>query len=480
MIRQTCEIRRAVRTAVLPLGLLPALLGVPVAAEAQTPDSAAADRATQEGHGRGYWGVVPPPSDSSTGRFENHPVPLWEQSLLVPYRLVALPFKLLAWGLQTGVVGAAQTPAVRTTVRYLIEPRRYKLIPSFQVGGLEGTGGGLGLRVEPFLWPGSRFQARGSATVPGDRRLHFGAIGPLGSTMEVQMGAGFRRRHNARFSGLGPGAPERDLSVYENEELWAGAGVSWSPGGDLVLEADAFWSRVGAFPSDADDHPPLERTFFDLPPGFGRFSRGVSTGLALVHATADGIARPSSGGIRRLKAAYLTSTDEVTPDHWTYRGELQQFVGLLRSSQVLAIRAYASWLEPSGDGDLPFQRLMTNDEPDLLRGYQDFRWRDRGMAVLSVEYRWPLWVWAHAEGAGLDFYLLSDVGQVFGERSDLAIHRLTTSWGAGIRVLGANDFLGLVELARSDEQWVFRIRGEQIFQFGRGGMYYGRSRVPNR
>jgi outer membrane protein assembly factor BamA len=202
--------------------------------------------------------------------------------------------------------------------------------------------------------------------------------------------------------------------------------------------------------------------------------------VALIHQTVRETGRPSSGGIRQLQVAFLRSLDGEFSDYWAFRAEAQQFVHLANEHQVLALRGFATWIDPTGAGVVPFQRLMTNDAPDLLRGHQDFRFRDRGMAVLSAEYRWPLWVWSRAHGTGLDMYLLSDVGQVFRRRKDLAISSLSTSVGAGLRLVGDRDFVGLLEVGRSDEEWVVRLRGEQIFQFARGGLYYGQSRVPNR
>ena len=459
----------------LLLALL-ALLAPATEGLGQTPDTTTAD-----GHGQGSWGPIPPPSDSVTAVFRNRPLPLWERVLLVPYDAVGFPLKIVGAGLRGAGEWAASVDPIRRTARYLIfQPTRYKVIPGLQAGGLGGFGGGMTFIVDPFAWPGSRLRAQGSATFPGDRRLHAGIVGPVGDRAEVQAGAGFRRRHNARFFGLGPDAPEQAISVYENEEFWFGASLSGRVGAGFSVEGDVFWSRIGALPSEVEEPPALERRFRDLPAGFGRFSEGLSAGLALNHQTADGLARPTSGGTRRAKAAYFSSSDDLTPDFWTLRVELQQFFSLFLPHQVLALRGFVSWLEADDGAPIPFQRLMTNDDPDLLRGYQDFRWRDRGMAVLSVEYRWPLWVWAHTDGVGIDAYLLSDVGQVFGEGDDLALDNLTTSYGLGFRLTGRSDFLGLLELAWSDENFVVRIQGHQIFQFAKSGMFYGRSRVPNR
>jgi hemolysin activation/secretion protein len=184
--------------------------------------------------------------------------------------------------------------------------------------------------------------------------------------------------------------------------------------------------------------------------------------------------------VRRATVARTDGLDLDRGSFWTFRGDLEQFVPLWGSSRVLAFRGFVSWSEPVGGSSIPFQRLMVNDDPDLLRGYQDLRFRDRGMTALSAEYRWPVWADRTPRGAGVDAYLLGDVGQVFGSRNDLAVDQLTASYGGGLRFIGARGFVGRLEIAWSDEERKIRLRADQVFQFEKGGIYHGRNPVPTR
>ncbi len=180
----------------------------------------------------------------------------------------------------------------------------------------------------------------------------------------------------------------------------------------------------------------------------------------------------------RLRTTYFHGN--LDSEFLTYRADLQQFVELWYPNHVLALRALGSWISPINDSPVPFQRLMTNDDPDLMRGFNDFRWRDRGLVVFSAEYRWPLWVLEQPDAFGLDLYLLSDVGHVFSHPNRIDVDDLTYSYGFGIRLLSAKGFVMRVEYARSDEGGVWRLRGDQIFQFARGGLFHGRDPVPTR
>jgi hypothetical protein len=138
-----------------------------------------------------------------------------------------------------------------------------------------------------------------------------------------------------------------------------------------------------------------------------------------------------------------------------------------------------SWLEPVSDAPIPFQRLLHNNDPDLLRGFPDRRWRDRGLVLLTAEYRWPLWVYNRAEGTGIDAYVLMDIGQVFPELSAISTADFTTSVGGGIRLLSTGGFVLRLEYAHGAEGGLWRLQSSQVFQFTRG-LFHGRDAVPVR
>jgi hypothetical protein len=80
----------------------------------------------------------------------------------------------------------------------------------------------------------------------------------------------------------------------------------------------------------------------------------------------------------------------------------------------------------------------------------------------------------------LDFYLLGDLGQVFGETDQIAADRLQASGGFGLRLVGRRGFLTRAEVAFGDEGAVFRLRADQVFQFMKGGLFHGRDPIPSR
>ncbi len=57
---------------------------------------------------------------------------------------------------------------------------------------------------------------------------------------------------------------------------------------------------------------------------------------------------------------------------------------------------------------------------------------------------------------------------------------MTFSYGIGLRLESTTGFVSRIEWARSDEENVFLLRSDQIFQFLKRGILYGRDPVPAR
>lgn len=450
--------------------------------------------ASMEGLSR--WGMR---ADSSTVRFENPRRPLWERTLYLPYRVVGLPFELLGTATRVSVTFLDESRAI-ARIGQLLGPRTgpFGAVVNVRAGGLSGFGGGVTLLHDRFFGPDNHLKLQSQATDRGVRRVTLGARIEAGTLGGFELGAGHRLRPDARYFGLGPRSSRRDVSRFEQELNWTGltwrrplgsppplaASTAFGPpleGRGWRFDAGVLWSIVGARATRGRFGPALREVFADdLPVGYGGHSAGIAWSGALIHDDANNEGRPDRGGVRRLKVARFHGIEGVGADHWMFRGEAQQFVRLWAPQRNLALRAVASWIEPIDGGSVAFARLHTNDDPDLLRGYDDFRFRDRGLLIGSAEYRWPIWVERSAEEGGVDAYLLTDIGQVFGETREISRRNVTTSVGGGLRLVSRTGMIGRLEIAFGPDETVLRLRSDQIFQFTRGGLYHGREPVPTR
>lgn len=492
---RSCWERLASPSAGCRVVVLTAAVAAMTAAAALSPrtvlsQTAAAARAA-DGAGRSHWGLVPPPADSVRAVFAARSPAAWTYPLRVPYYAVVAPLGLAFDGVGAGVAALDESGVVAYLQR-LLGPRTgpFGLTLNFQAGGLDGFGGGVTAYHDAFFGERNRFKARVFGSVNETVKTHVGWLFPRGEDSRFELGAGYRLRPRAQYFGLGPRATERDAagdpqeSHYTQETTWAGATHMQGLGGGFGLETRGLFSASGARDARGDDDDAAIQVVHPddvARPGFGFRDRsdGVSLGATLVHDTVAEDGRPEGGGLRRLHVDYFTAVDRHDFSYWTMRAEAQQFLPLWFSRRSLALRGVLGWIEEES-GTLPFQRLYTNDDPDLFRGYRDFRWRDMGLAALTVEYRWPVWADGAATGPGVDAYLLADFGQVFGEFDELALDLMTASYGGGLRLLGGGGFVGRLEVAASDEETVFRLKADQVFFYDKRGLYHGRNPIPLR
>jgi hypothetical protein len=439
----------------------------------------AAPPAGGDGTGESYWGEIPALSDSIAATFTTPGLPWWEASLTWSYRVVTFPVKLTVDGVGEGVSALDRGRVVGWVVEHL-GPRDlpFGFRVNLTAGGIPGFGGGVTFYHNALFGPGNRFELRGSATAHGSDRVTLGMT--RGGTREIEIGGGYRVEPGARYFGIGPGTAETRESFFTLQQTWIGISSLRRFGHGLGLEGSVLYSEVGARGPGEEDHPSLPEAFATPPPGYGRTSDGFTLGVSLIHEDGPVNGRPDRGGYRRVKISRFEGVGGENAAFWTYRAEAQQFLPLWFDKRALALRGFASWIDPRGKVPVPFQRLMTNDDPDLLRGYRDFRWRDRGMAVLSVEYRWPVWAVGNGDGVGVDAYLFTDLGQVFGRANDLSLDHLTRSYGAGLRLGTTRDFLARFEVGWSEEETTVRFRADQVFQFSKGDLFHGRNPVPDR
>lgn len=429
-----------------------------------------------------YWGPIPPRPDTVAVALAEPPKPVWEHVLLAPYRVITFPIVLLSKGTRAGL-SYMDEHRVLERAATLLGPRQgpFGFLVDFQFGGLSGLGGGIIAEHTKFLGPGNTFRARASTTTHYDDHLGIAARFHSDGGGFTEVGAGYRQRPNVRYFGLGPKSREEDESFLHQETGWAGLNIRRALSGGTTWETNLEYSSVATgAPGDGND-PPAE-DYFASPslPGYGRHSYGFTVGGQLRHESAGLQNRPGRGGIQRLRATYFKSVDRDDVRFWTYRGELQHFFTLWRPHRVLAIRGVTSWIANAGSDPVPLARLNTNDDPDLLRGYDDFRWRDRGIAIATAEYRWPIWAHQRPDGPGVDAYLLTDGGQVFGDRRQIALREMKLSYGGGLRVESGHGLALRLEYAKSEETSIIRLRADQVFQFVKGGLLYGREPIPDR
>ena len=125
-------------------------------------------------------------------------------------------------------------------------------------------------------------------------------------------------------------------------------------------------------------------------------------------------------------------------------GAAQQLIPILRGNMVFDLSARV-WSATPGDGqDVPFFLMPALGGGDFLRGFRNYRFRDRDAMLLTGEYRWYVQEY-------LDGVLFYEAGKVAPRFGDLDLDRLEKSYGIGLHLHTPNTTVLRLELARSRE-----------------------------
>ena len=77
----------------------------------------------------------------------------------------------------------------------------------------------------------------------------------------------------------------------------------------------------------------------------------------------------------------------------------------------------------------PYEELIGSDgSRGTLRGFSDYRFRDRNLVLLQAEYRIPLW-------GPVDATVFADAGKVTSRRADLDLNDLKRNYGLSLSVM---------------------------------------------
>lgn len=172
---------------------------------------------------------------------------------------------------------------------------------------------------------------------------------------------------------------------------------------------------------------------------------------AVVVETRDEPGYPTRGGVYRAAASRYADQGFDRFSFARYEAEAAHFIPIGADDNfVFAVRG---WLvgTSTGAGQLvPFYLMPSLGGSNTLRGYNDYRFHDRNLAVLNTELRVAMM--EHIDVVGL--FEAGNVAARFGE-----LNLDKKSYGVGVRVHTRTATLARLDLARSDEGWqiVFRM-----------------------
>jgi len=137
----------------------------------------------------------------------------------------------------------------------------------------------------------------------------------------------------------------------------------------------------------------------------------------------DNIYAPTTGTFLQFWAGVHRESFGSDFEYDDYLLDARRFFPLGKG-QVLALQAKGRIMT----GDPPFYRLPTIGGISVMRGLFDGRFRDKTMAAVQAEYRFP--IWKTVGGA-----LFAGIGEVAERPADLSLADLQVAGGVGLRVM---------------------------------------------
>jgi hypothetical protein len=164
-----------------------------------------------------------------------------------------------------------------------------------------------------------------------------------------------------------------------------------------------------------------------------------------------------SGGLIRAQFDDFKEQDNDRYSFQQLEGEVVQLIPILRANWVIALRGLATVTDIKDDSNVPYFLLPALGGGATLRGYPDFRFRDRNRLLMNAELRWT-------PARFLDMAIFYDTGKVAARREDLDFEDLKDSYGIGMRLIGLQGYAFRIEVARS-------VENNYRLIFGAGGTF---------
>jgi len=332
--------------------------------------------------------------------------------------------------------------------------------PTF--GGLH-TGSGLALGTE---WRQERLargildvRAAGRVSLKHYEKFEFqiGIPRLMNEHLFLDFNVAYRNYPQERFFGLGPKSRKEDRTNFRLEDTtYLGTmGVKWRRWFRVGVKGGIIATNAGPgtdprFPSTEKVFTPRNTPALDFQPDH------YQVGTFAQMDWRDEPGNPRSGGNYVLEWNLFGDRNKSLYTFRRYEVEAQQYVPFFNRRRVIAFRAKTSLTDTSAGQSVPFYMMQTLGGSEDLRGFREYRFRDKNLMVYNLEYRWEVF-------SGMDMALFGDAGKVFTSRSDFSLDHLEGAYGIGFRFNQAKSVFLRVDIGRSREGMRFFFKFGHVF-----------------
>jgi hypothetical protein len=323
------------------------------------------------------------------------------------------------------------------------QPPVYAFIGSVYRSGALAVGPGVRQRT-----PLGFFDAHGAWSLRNYKRADVSLRLPewMDRRVTLETHASWLDAPKVPFFGTGPDTPRAARASYLYRTTTVGASGRLHASRLLTVGSTLDYLAVDSGPGRLA--PSVDAAFSPATaPGLGADPTYVRSQTFAAVDSRQSPGYTNSGALYRVDWSAYHQTNSGQFSFQRLDAEVNQFVPLLHTNWVLAFRALASMTTAADGNQVPYFMMPDLGGASELRGYSNWRFRDRHRLLLTGEYRWTA-------GQFVDMALFVDAGKVTASRSDLDFTNLRTSYGIGVRFHTPLATLLRIELARASTDGV--------------------------
>jgi len=257
----------------------------------------------------------------------------------------------------------------------------------------------------------------------------------------------YRDAPEINYFGIGADTAKAAQTDYRLQSVDAAGSATVRVRDWLAVGGTAGYLRgTGVKPGLSSIYPSTTTRFDDVSaPGLSVRPDYVHSEVFIEADSRDVPGYPTDGGIYHVGFANFHDMDS---GHWTFNRvdmDAAQYVPFAHQNSIIALRGRVTLSQAANGNDVPFFLLPSLGGANTLRGYADYRFRDRNAADFSAEYRWPL-VFRALDGA-----VFADAGTVAPTATGLWSGSLHRDYGIGLRLHTASRSIARIDIAKGSE-----------------------------
>jgi outer membrane protein assembly factor BamA len=346
-----------------------------------------------------------------------------------------------------------QTPRRSFLEKGLHEFKEQRVMERFQagfagfhplVGGIKpGSGFALGTAFDIS----KQLKASAQVSMKGYQKYEVAYATPHFLTNHVfaEVRATYRDLPEETFYGRGNNTRSEDEAIYGLKDRSVAGQIGINVRKHVKVGGQLGWIDTTASEGTRTVLPSVLDNFSASSlPGFDNTPAYLRTGAIVDVDYRDEPGNPRAGARYTARVSSFKDLDLSLHDFTQYDFDVQQYIPFFNQRRVIALRARTTLTRTADSEAIPFYMLPTIGGSDDVRGFEDFRFRDRNAVALNAEYRWEAF-------SGMDVALFADAGQVAARVSDMSLRDMKTAAGFGFRFNTAKKVFYRVDVGFSRE-----------------------------